>query len=96
MTTPQSGGWTRLMPPASVSFAMTVITVSLGRSLRNQDVVNQRMVTAFVLILLTLGFMNSVDPGFAGAFSLLIFVAVFLTYGPDIMRYVGFNLKSES
>ena len=74
---------------------MTVVTVSVGRSIRDQEVVNPRTVTAFVLILLTLGFLNSIDPGFASAFSLLIFVAVFLTYGPDIMRYLGYNLQSE-
>jgi hypothetical protein len=83
------------MPPASGTYIMTVATVALGRSIRDQEVINPKTVTAFVLILLTLGFLNSIDPGFAGAMSLLIFVAVFLTYGPEIMSYVGFNLQTE-
>lgn len=96
MTAPGTpGSWWTFAPPASSTYILTIATVSVGRSIRDQEVVNPRTVTAFVLILLTLGFLNSIDPGFAATMSLLIFVAVFLTYGPDIMSYVGFNLQSE-
>ncbi len=94
MTSPDRSTWWSFAPPASSTFILTVVTVSVGRSIRDQEVVNPRTVTAFVLILLTLGLLNSFDPGFAAVFSLLIFVAVFLTYGPDIMRYLGYNLQS--
>ena len=89
------GVWWSFTPPTSSTYILTVATVSMGRSIRDQDVINPKIVTAFVLILLTLGFINSVDPGFAAILSLLIFVAVFLTYGPDIMRYLGYNLSGD-
>ena len=97
MSSPQGGnGWWTFAPPASTSLIMTTAIVIFGRAIREEDAINGKLVTAFVLLLLTLGFLNSIDPGFASVMALLIFTAVFLTYGPDILRYVGFNLEQES
>lgn len=96
MTSPDPGSWWAFAPPTSTSLILITATSAMGMAIRNQDVVNARNVTAFVLMLLVLAFLNAIDPAFASAMALLILVAVFLAFGPDIMRYVGFNLGDES
>jgi len=95
MSSPQPNPIYTFTPPTSVSFLMTTMVGALGMTLRDQDIVTARNVTAFVVMLLVLAWLNAIDPGFASVMALLIFVAVFLNYGPDIMRYVGFNLEQR-
>ena len=96
MSSPGAGSWWAFAPPASTSLILITVTSAIGMGLRNQDIINARNITAFVLMLLTIALLNAIDPAFASVMALLIFVAVFLAFGPDIMRYVGFNLESDS
>ena len=93
MSSPEPSNWWTFAPPASTSLILITGTAVIGMAIRNEDVVNARNITAFVLMLLTIALLNAIDPGFAAVMALLIFVAVFLAWGPDIMRYVGFNLE---
>lgn len=87
--------WAGLVPLASTGLILTAMTVSAGRGIRGEQIVTPKIMTAGVMLLIPITLMNQTAPGFAGAFSMLIFVASFLVYGPDILRYVGFTVQPE-
>lgn len=96
MTSSEPSSWWAFAPPASTSIILITGTTIIGMALRGDDVVNPRMITAFVLLLISIAVLNAIDPNFASVMALLIFVAVFLAWGPDILRYVGFNLEPDN
>lgn len=87
--------WYGLVPLASTSLILSALTVSAGRTIRGESVTTPKLVTAFVVILLIIMFANQLDPAFAATLAMLIFVAVFLEYGPDLFTYIGVNLEGE-
>lgn len=97
MTAPDFGrpSWTSFLPLTSTSLIGSAFFVCSGRAVRNEEVVTPKLVTAGVVLLLGLTFLNQVDQLFAAAMALLILVVVFLQYGPDVLSYVGVNLTTE-
>lgn len=97
MTAPDFGrpSWASFLPMTSTSLICTAFFVGAGRAVRDEEVVTPKLVTAGVVLLLGLTFMNQVDQLFAAAIALLVLVAVFLQYGPDVLSYVGVNLNAE-
>lgn len=84
-----------LVPLASTSLILSAAFVGMGRSIRGQEVATPRLVTAGVVILVGTAFANQIDPLFAATFALLIFVAIFLEYGPDVLEYVGVTVGPD-
>lgn len=83
-----------LVPIASTSLIMSAAIVASGRSIRGEEVVTPKLVTAGVVILLGIAFTHQIDPLFAATFALLVLVAVFLEYAVDIFEFVGINVET--
>ena len=97
MTAPDYGRptWASFLPLTSSSLLGTAFFVGAGRAVRDEEVVTPKLVTAGVVMLVGLTFLNQIDQLFAAAIAMLILVAVFLEYGPDVLNFVGVNLNSE-
>lgn len=86
MTLPS--GEVNLFPPAGVSLMLAAGTVWAGRVVEDKPITEQ-LVVAGAFIVLATAIVHAMAPGFADAFSLLIFIAVFLAYGLEILVSVG-------
>ena len=89
------GSWSSFLPITSTSVIGTVFIVCAERATRDEEVATPKLVTAGVVMLLGLTFINQIDELFAAAMAFLILVVVFLEYGPNLLTYVGITLGSE-
>jgi hypothetical protein len=86
MTLPS--GEANFFPPAGISLILSAGTVWAGRTAQDKPI-TEALVISGVFIVLATAVVHTMAPGFADAFSMLIFVAVFLAYGLDILISVG-------
>jgi hypothetical protein len=92
MTAPEPNGLpaanARVIPPASVSVILGVITVYAGHVVEDTPVTESVVIGGGFLIL-GLSVMHYVSPGFSDVFALLILVAITLRYGVGILQGIG-------
>lgn len=95
MTNPSvlPSGEARLFPPAGVTLILAAGTVWAGRVVQDKPITEQ-IVIAGAFVVLATAVVNQISPGFAAAFSMLIFVAVVLVYGIDILTSVGLSTQN--
>lgn len=84
----------RVIPPASVSVILGVITVYAGHVVENQPV-TERVVVGGAFLVLSLSVMHYVSPGLADVFALLIFIVILLRYGVGIFRAIGLSTGGQ-
>jgi hypothetical protein len=84
------------MVNASTPLVLTVLTVGGGRIVRGNDpIFTDRMIVGGMMLVFGIAAANALNPGFATAFAVLIFVAAFLIYGVDLMKAIGFQVKGS-
>ena len=94
MTTPEPSAsglppaQARVIPPASVSVILGVITVYAGHVVEDQPV-TERVVVGGAFLVLGLSVMHYVSPGLADVFALLIFIVILIRYGVGILTNIG-------
>lgn len=93
MTTPDPGtglppAEARIIPPASVSVLLGVITVYAGHVVENAPI-TERVVVGGAFLVLGLSVMHTVSPGLTDVFALLIFIVILLRYGVGILQNIG-------
>lgn len=93
MTSPDPGtglppAQARVIPPASVSILLGVITVYAGHVVEDAPV-SERVVVGGAFLILGLSVMHYVSPGLADVFALLIFIVILLRYGVGILQNIG-------
>lgn len=84
----------RVVPPASVSVILGVITVYAGHVVENQPV-GERVVVGGAFLVLGLSVMHYISPGLADVFALLIFIVILLRYGVGIFRAIGLSTGGQ-
>lgn len=89
MSSPEvAAGQTRVVPPANVTIILSVITI-YGSHLVTNAPISQQMVVGGAFVILALAVTNTVNPGLADMFSLLLFIVIFLKYGVSILTGIG-------
>jgi hypothetical protein len=90
LTAPQTPApsFTRYFPPAGISLLLSSGTVWLGKEIREEPI-TERLVISGGFIILSIAYINLFSHAFANAFALLIFIAVGLKYGIDILEHTG-------
>ena len=93
MTSPDPGtglppAQARVVPPASVSIILSVITVYAGHVVEDAPI-TERIVVGGAFLVLGLSVMHYVSPGLADVFALLIFIVILLRYGVGILTNIG-------
>jgi len=78
----------KLVPPASVSIILSAMTI-YANSLATDQPVTERVVVGGGFVIISLAVMNTVSPGLANTFALLIFIAIFLKYGLTVLIAIG-------
>jgi len=78
----------RVVPPASVSIILSVITVYAGHVVEDAPI-TERIVVGGAFLVLGLSVMHYVSPGLADVFALLIFIVILLRYGVGILTNIG-------
>lgn len=79
---------TRYLPPAGISLLLAGGTIWLGRQVREEPI-TERLVISGGFVVLTIAYINLFSHAFANAFALLLFIAVVLNYGLDILTHTG-------
>lgn len=100
MTSPDPGtglppAEARVVPPASVSVILSVITVYAGHVVEDQPI-TERVVVGGAFLVLGLSVMHYVSPGLADVFALLIFIVILLRYGVGIFQAIGLSTSGGS
>lgn len=78
----------RLIPPASVSVILSALTI-YGGYLVGESSVSEPVVVGGCFLILCLAVMNTISPGLADTFALLLFIVIFLKYGLKILEAIG-------
>lgn len=93
MTAPQPigqglAGQTRFMPPASVSILLSALTI-YGHHLATNQEIDAPVVIGGGFVIICLAVVNTVSTGAADVFALLLFIVIFLKYGPAVLTAIG-------
>jgi len=95
MTAPSSQGWgsglggnVRLLPPASVSILLSALTI-YGHYLVTDEEISANVVVGGGFVILCLAVVNTMSTGLADTFALLLFIVLFIKYGPAILTAIG-------
>lgn len=88
-------GQARLVPPAAVSLILSAMTI-YGGHIVDDVPINQHVVVGGGFVILSLAVVNTISPGLADVFALLLFVAVFLKYGLGILVAIGIAAGGSS
>lgn len=99
MTSPDPGtglppAQARVIPPASVSVILGVITVYAGHVVEDTPI-TERVVVGGAFLVLALSVMHYVSPGLADVFALLIFIVILIRYGVGILTNIGLATGSD-
>lgn len=82
------------VPLTSSTLISTALVVCAGKGIRDEPVFTPKIVTAGVVILFGLMAVGAWFPQLSAIFSLLLFIVAFLTYGTDILEYIGVQVES--
>jgi hypothetical protein len=93
MTAPQPmgqglAGQTRFMPPASVSILLSALTI-YGNHLATNNEIKANVVVGGGFVIIVLAVINTMSTGMADVFALLLFIVIFLKYGPAVLTAIG-------
>jgi hypothetical protein len=90
LTAPQTPApsFTRYLPPAGISLLLASGTVWLGKEIREEPF-TERIIISGGFIILSIAYINLFSHSLANGFALLIFIAVVLKYGLDILSHTG-------
>jgi hypothetical protein len=81
-------GETHFMPPASVSLLLSAMTI-YGNHLATNQAISSRVVIGGGFVVISLAIVNTMSTGMADVFALLLFIVIFLKYGPAVLTAIG-------